>query len=94
VDLQPLAHVRTSLEELAPRLGVKPERDVDALGSLRVSALAVDGTRYVLRSFDDAPTRGTELHCADADDPVEQLYTLLAVVDFREEIARWWDGAV
>jgi hypothetical protein len=94
VDLQPLAHVRTGLDHLARRFGLEPERDLDELGSLSVAAVTVDGTRYLLRSFDDAPTPGTELHCADAGDPVAQLRTLLGVADFREEITRWWDGSV
>jgi hypothetical protein len=94
VDLQPLARVRTPLEDLAPRFGLAPERDVDALGSVSVVAVAVDGTRYLWRSFDEAPAPGAEAHCADAGDPVAQLHTLLSIVDFREEITHWWDGSV
>jgi hypothetical protein len=93
VPLQPVAHVDSRLEDLAPRLGVEPERYVDDLGSLAV-ALKVNGYRYLLRSFDDAPTRGTEIHCADPGDPVDQLRRLLELVDFRAELTHWWDGTV
>lgn len=94
VDLQPLAQVGADLSDLAARLGLQPERDTDELGPLTVAAMAVDGTRYLLRDFDEAPTPATELHCADGGDPVCQLRALLGVVDFRDEITHWWDGSV
>lgn len=93
VDLQPLAQLRIRMDSLATRLGVDPERDVDDLGALSVVAVAVDEARYLLRSFDAAPMPATEIHCAEAGDPVQQLRTLLAIVDFRQDITHWWDGS-
>lgn len=92
VDLQPLAHLRAPLDELAERLGFSHERDHDDLGPLSVTALAVDGARYLLRSFDHAPVPMTELHCADTGDPVSQLDKLLAIADLRHLVTHWWDG--
>lgn len=77
IHLQPLAELGVALTGLSPRLGVTPERTDDDLGSLTTVALTVDGTRYLLRSFDDAPSVVTEVHCADAGHPVEQLRALL-----------------
>jgi hypothetical protein len=50
---------------------VTAERTDDDLGSLTIVALAVEGARYLLRSFDDAPSAATEIYCADADHPVD-----------------------
>jgi hypothetical protein len=93
LDLQPLARLDGRLSALGARLGVAPERDTDELGPIDVSAIAVDGTRYLLRSFDHAPGPATEIHCAEAGDPVAQLRKLLRVVDLHDVLTHWWDGS-
>jgi hypothetical protein len=93
IDLQPLAELGVALAAFNPRLGVTPERTDDDLGSLTIVALEVEGTRYLLRSFDDAPSAVTEIHCADAGHPVEQLRALLRACDMRDVLTHWWDGS-
>jgi hypothetical protein len=94
LDLQPLAQLEAGLSDLSARLGIDPERDRDELGALTVAAIAVGPNRYLLRSFDDAPQVATEIHCAEAGDPVEQLRKLLDVVDLHDVLTQWWDGTM
>ena len=93
VDLQPVAQLGVALPSLAPRLNATPERASEDLGALSVVALEVAGNRYLLRSFDDAPASTTEVHCADAGHPVDQLRALLRAVDLGDVLTHWWDGS-